>query len=489
MEYFSKKSLDLKRALKQLAKLNKVRYRNNPLSSFVLYGKYNVWHCFQVTLLFNELRTGKDAHTSFSLLGYCRVFLLHIFLAAYSFFSVVFLVISKRRVGVYSVDKVSSKTSRNDMRLESVYTFLDENSIKYVEFFHTIPSKTSIINIFKRLRPAIYLESIDFVFSILSFFHILKPEEKVKESDLIYPQNISKKEKELFEPIILSYLNRIPFFIFRVKILTKIIKLSNIKTLFTIDDVRNYYELILACKLNNIPTYAFQHGHFTKYHVGYLTNDSFSGEIIKPDVLYLWSEYWKDELKRLGTYFTDDELHVAAQEREVKSSQVGKINNKIRVLIPYESEIPREEVLHFIDALKNCSNIQLIFKVKPGVSKKEQLDEYNLTGDTSVLILEDMKEAIAQVDVAVGVYSTLLYDLIAYEKPIALLKTSSDYGEGMVANDLADWLNLENICFKIEALYKTPKEVTEKRKDRLFGSNKVLLKNVLESITYKNELK
>jgi len=49
----------------------------------------------------------------------------------------------------------------------------------------------------------------------------------------------------------------------------------------------------------------------------------------------------------------------------------------------------------------------------------------------------NLKDGIQKIDAVIGTYSTLLYDVIAFGKPVLIAQTSLDYGEGMVRNDLA----------------------------------------------------
>ncbi len=71
--------------------------------------------------------------------------------------------------------------------------------------------------------------------------------------------------------------------------------------------------------------------------------------------------------------------------------------------------------------------------------------------------------------------------MVALEKPVLVLETSIDYGNGMIENNLADKLSKST-----DNIYKTIKDTAEishvelkKRREKLVGEQSILLKDSL----------
>ena len=68
-----------------------------------------------------------------------------------------------------------------------------------------------------------------------------------------------------------------------------------------------------------------------------------------------------------------------------------------------------------------------------------------------------------------GTYSSFLYDMIVYEKPVAILKSIVDMGDGMIENGLADLVSFEegDVLLQMKKLSNTSQEILRKRKDKI----------------------
>jgi hypothetical protein len=153
----------------------------------------------------------------------------------------------------------------------------------------------------------------------------------------------------------------------------------------------------------------------------------------------VWNSYWKKELLRLGTYYKEDELIVGGEKQLFKSPNPSfpgvDFTQKKAILIPYETDAPKDEVKVFIDMFKK-SGFKVYFKIRSDISKEVQCQEYGLSPG-EVRVITDYNPIISEVALIVGVYSTFLYDLIGSDVPVAIFETSMDYGYGMVENGLA----------------------------------------------------
>lgn len=418
-----------------LKRLNAVSYKGVPLQNSFWYEGYNLWHTFQ-QLLFEDIKHYSTTRTHKA----PRVPRLHavrygasgLFMGLLSLGALMKLFVFRTPVLVYTIDRATS-VFRSDFRLSELYRVLHDKHSNYVECMHTIPGREMYARAFKRRRFALYLEFFDFLFFVISFFKRVKKED-VSADDLDLSV-FSEEERDFAYHLITQYIQRTERARFKITWLRMVLKRLHLKVLFLIDDVRYNQELILAARHAGVRTIALQHGHFTRYHVGWLWDASFEGRAISPDTFLVWSEYWKEELQKLGTHFHPESIRVGGMkqvpsEKNAENTRLDRrVGSEITVLIPYETACPKHEVAEYIKALGVCEHIRVVFKLRPDKDADEQCAEYGLTdGDEHVVVIKDVSEVAHGVDVVVGVYSTYLYDMVAQGVPAGILKTSSDYG-------------------------------------------------------------
>jgi hypothetical protein len=481
---------DLKYSLDLLKRINLVRVNGAPLSSWKIFNDYNVWHIYQQFIFIEDIKEFSTTkhfikNRGPSVLIRIRENILRLIGLGVSLMSLIPLIIGRRKVLVYGIDRTNS-IYNGDARIDYIYEFLTKHHITYVEAFHTIFNRAFLKNILRRKRLAFYIRAIDTLYSLL---HLFATTEKIdiNHHDL---EHFSAEEQLFIQGLIYKYVSRIPRTVFRIKFLTRIFKLSGIKVILAIDSARDYHEVILAAKFAGIPTYAFQHGHFTKYHVGWLMGASSSSRFIAPDILFVWSDYWKKELLRLGTYFTPDQLVVGGVRRVIDEVRDEKSHHqKLGVLIPYEIEGYKDQIKKYIEKILACRDTVIYFKTRSDIPKDKQFADYHLEPHERLQALPDIEPELHNIDVVAGTYSTFLYDMIQYNKPVAILETDSDYGEGMVTNGLARKITTkENICTVLHELKNMPESIRKELRDKLFGKQLVFISETLSAVTKKHGL-
>lgn len=431
-----------------------------PLPSHTIFSDTPLWHRFSQFLFDSDIkrfaRTGdyrayKEEGGAF---GKVRASTLFVFFFALivNVFAVLILFIFRQKVLVFSVDKVSDKKTKGDFRLSGLYGSL--SGISFVECFHTKLGKSFLSHLFSRGRIGLYLEGID------GLWYITRPFRK-KPSFEIGGLSGTESEVSFMRHTITKYFSAKDMLLFRKKVLSFILKYSGVRLIIGIDDVRHYHELLEAAKDNGIKTVLLQHGHFTKYHLGWLGSGAYKGmRYVKADTLLVWSEYWKEELIRLNSVYEKQDIVVSGYPGKKENvSFADSIEEKV-ILIPHETEAPLAEVFKYIEACSSCARVYL--KVRPDYSLEEQLSGY--PGDVSkyAKVVSSLSE-VPRPDAVLGVYSTFLYDMGLLGIPILCMDTSMDYGEGMVINGLAKKVELSSVC-------SMPSEETFSPKERL-GSN------------------
>lgn len=467
-------------SLRFLKKFNSLSVKGRPVSEVKIFSKYNVWIFFQTRLFFNDL---KDVHKRLdnftrpntSLRIKVQDLILAVSGLLSSLVAILVAIVWKKKIMVYSIDRANSSLFDNDARMDPVYKYLKESGVPFIETFHTIFDRAFVQNFFIRKRFAIYVKSIDLLFPLACFLGLaVKNDPRIGDVDF----SAFEPEERGYAKFLLSrYLGSVDLVTFRVRVLAKVLSWIGLEALFTIDNTRDYWELVLACRMNDIPVYAFQHGHFTKYHVGWLFDSSFTGEIVCPNKLFVWSDFWKKELLRLGTYFPEESIEVGGFMNPVNTTVPRSNGKEIAVLIPYETGSIKSEVKKYLDKLLWCENTTVFFKVRTDMARTDQLSEYGIHDNyhRKLVIVSDVKDCILETSIVAGTYSTFLYDMVVYEKPVVILRTSSDFGDGLLENSLADEVNLDNLCNRIAEISKTPEHILKERKKALFGEEGKLM--------------
>lgn len=477
-------------------RLEKVTIDGVSVPSFFVTDGYDYWQFYKQRIFedikeFSRARiTQPEAPQPFR--GDVKDFFVNLVLFIVSFIALLKIFITNTRVLVYSIDRVNS-SFKSDFRLEPLYDFLYTYHIAHTELFHTIPSRQTLHNIKERRRVSLFLKTSDWLYQMGIFFRLYTTPQ-VPNPNSIDVSQFQKDEQDFVRWIIVRYVQQINFSHFKINFLSRIFRIVKPKALFLIDDARYYHEVLLAAKLAGVQSYALQHGHFTKYHVGWLRDDTQSGNTVAPDVLLVWNMYWKNELMRLRSAIPESSIIVGGEKVKKKLRHVSTTQDKrtdlVSVLIPYETSCPKTEVTEYINRMLNHPQIRVIFKLRPDIDSKVQLREYGLETCTSLQFSTciHIEDCIDDIDIVAGVYSTFLYDMIAYGKPVVILETSSDYGEGMQIHGLADTLRMGEVTVKTLMRIRSISPICiEERKQKLLGA-RIYLEDTLRAIAEENNL-
>lgn len=448
-----------------------------PISELTIHDNSPLWHRFSQSIFDGDIKRFARTKSFSEYSKEFKSFKKNLFraLVVFKFIGVITLLCTvnvffkKPKVLIYSVDKNSDPKTKSDFRLHRVYKTLKNNKISYVECFHTLIEKRTISNYLSRKRLAIYMEAIDGFWYVGRFF--LK---YFKKKDIVEINGLEGTEDEILfmKVTIKKYLAIKRLLKFRKDVLKKILKISGIKALVGIDDVRHYHELLEACRELNIPSIVVQHGHFTKYHVGWLKRNVYEGKKYqKANKILVWSEYWSDELVRLNSVYENKDIVVSGYPNQTSSVNfVPKKDKKIVILIPHETEGPKEEIFKYIKELSKLEDTVLYFKIRPDVSEDVQLKTYPEDIKKYANVVKDLHE-VPKPDFVSGVYSTFLYDMALLGIPVLIMNTSMDYGGGMIKNEMANQISIDTLGEDLKNALNLPKTVTQDRVIRLQSKN------------------
>ncbi len=442
-----------------------------PINDVLLMGKYALWNRFQQFLFssdilryhslggfdaYKEEEGGHNRKLSF------KGFIVGMFGVGVSFYALVHAALARPRVILFGIDRVSGPY-QSDFRTAELHQYLREHHVPYAECLHTVFNQKFIKNFGVRGRSALYLESLDTLYSILRFLHLTRrPPELAIEGF----NDMTDDESRFARYVINKYLGQQGAIEFRIRALRFFIRVSGARALWAIDDARHYHDIMAAAHDVGVPSYAFQHGHFTKYHVGWLVGERSQGEYMRPDYLVVWSAYWKKELARLHAVFPTEAIIVGAPERKMLTLP-KKLFDRTTILIPHETDSSKKEVSRIIQALVGAG-INVIIKLRQDHPVKSQVEEYSAVPvtDEAVTFVTNLSELTARPHAVIGVYSTFLYEMVELRIPVGVCVDLSDYGSGMVENGLANPVRLVTLIADIDSLVATP----QMERDRRFAS-------------------
>ncbi|MBU1895914.1 hypothetical protein KJ641_03530 [Patescibacteria group bacterium] len=355
--------------------------------------------------------------------------------ATVTFFAFLKLICFRARVLVYTPDKYSELGC--DFRFAPIYSFLKKNNVDFVEVFHTLLNKEFYANLFKRKRVVLYLESLMFSSFLDDKFNI----------DEIDTSSIENYNLPYINYLLAEIDKRSQVSVRLIKVLNLLLKLTKVKKLVAIDDVRYANELIVACKLNNIKAYAIQHGQFTKYHVGWMNYGIPKNLSLTFDKLFVWNEYWKKVLLDYSFQYDEKNVEIGGWLRKLqpilykkRGSEITDIS-QVNMLVPYEISVGgtsmAEEVRVYIKKFLDL-DVHIFFSVRPDISSEKQLRQYGLDNNSRLTLVQEVnEEVLSQIDAVAGLYSTFLNEMMFYEKPVFAMKTSFDLGHRLTEDNLA----------------------------------------------------
>lgn len=239
---------------------------------------------------------------------------------------------------------------------------------------------------------------------------------------------------------ILGYIERLSQdAIEEIKDLKTLLSGTRIKALYGVDDTRQVNSLIVACKLNGIPTYGHQHGLYSKYHIGWMKPGIPRKYNVTFDRIISWSEYWKKKLVQYSSAYKESDVEIGCPMRK-KAYHIAKgktdikmKNDTLNIMIPYEFAASTMEIGQYIDYFIEKKEWNIIFKLRPDEPIQQQLESYRIKNIEKLsYTIKYSREDLEKIDAVAGTQTTLLYEMIEYGKPIWYLRTSFS-----LAGDLA----------------------------------------------------
>lgn len=251
------------------------------------------------------------------------------------------------------------------------------------------------------------------------------------------------------------------------------------------DDCMYSFPYLIAAKKNKIRTIGIQH---TRYCKGQIEYCSYGGEFdLWFDALLVWGPYWKTKFLENNHVIRPSNIFVCSNKHRYDYSKVELGEDRpIGVLVPYEFLADTRHVGAYIRVLLDfgCS---VYFKPRSDEPILDQIAAYHLGEyESKVSILMDITpSSMAKIDIVVGTWSTLMYDLVPYNKEMWVLDTTVTMLDEMVQDGYAKKVKLSNCREElINFSNKAENEFKKKEDIKLFGSEKI--SDVIARIEFQN---
>jgi len=248
---------------------------------------------------------------------------------------------------------------------------------------------------------------------------------------------------------------------------------KNIKIFYGFDDCNEYvFPLIYACRANKIITIAHQHGAYVKAHEGYILDGFTQNDYTWFDKIIVWGEYWKNQLLDNSNVYNDKMFIIGSNKLPQDYSRSGKIkrSDKMKnILIPYEFTSNTYKIGQYMIKLIELG-YKIYFKPRPDENINAQIKSYCLPEHLSKkisIIKKINKEIMQDIDIIAGTMTTLIYELLPFNKIIWIFDIEYNHLQDLVDQGYAYKIRFNELSDLNTKKFKE----TKIDKDYFFSSN------------------
>lgn len=374
------------------------------------------------------------------------------------------LAVRKRRIMLFTGDKFE-KNRDHDFRMRFIYEELRQRNLPFVEFIRSLESwKTVLGHAFKRKRPVVYPEAVTFIGQFLSAISGGRRRAKQRFGEHISVSLIDPEERFKLS-VATQYLLGVYDDIWATRIMKWILRAIGVRVALIPSASERNFHAVLGCKLNAISTVGILHGVASRHYNVYEFMPGFDGEkILSVDKFGLWSEWWRTYFREHSMAYKSEQLYVSGLMRPLLINDDQESTQKFSgdvvsaLFISEESAAP-QEILPYLHEFLKQKDIELAIKFRP---YRDGFEEWLLEHDPSVLkrgniriVRGSMQDAIKDVDVVVGSYSTAVLEALVQLKVPVFFRTKK----------WGDYYDLKEYDKKHSFFAESPKELIKKIKD------------------------
>lgn len=390
-------------------------------------------------------------------------------LAGVSAIALVWFRIGRKDTVLYAIDKISPGLN-HDFRISPVYRELRTRGYRFGEYVYTGGGWPALVNAARRRHPAVYLEALTATSAWITRRRTAAPcgAEGVTlraGDDAAFLARVADK--------MLAWCHESAF---KVRVLRQVLRLQRVRRAVILDDSRHGNELAAACRSLGIPTLGYMHGLLNRYHPGLMAYGFQSARRHAFDLYGLWSEYFRRRVLA-GDLYTEDNTFVYGPLRLPSRAEIDAARSApptghaVRVLLVYEPRAVQEDVLRYVQPLMRDGRFSIALRFRPG-EDVPWLAHTLVTSGRNVRIIRggSLYAALADVDVVVGTYSTVLYEAALVLRPAVVLNTTFTYGHEMAMDGLAEFAETPgDVAHRVLSAHAQPEAERIRRRNVIWG--------------------
>lgn len=171
--------------------------------------------------------------------------------------------------------------------------------------------------------------------------------------------------------------------------------------------------LINAAKKQDIDVFEFQHGTFSKYHLGYSFPNRKSELDYFPNKFLVWNQFWKEiiDLPIHKDNIIINKFLYLEKEKE-KYKKVQKIQN--RAIVISQGAISSKISQFILNRWNIFKKFEIIYKLHPGeidtYKNNKALLDLNKKSNVTIDLKNDLYELFLSSEYQIGVFSTAIYE-------------------------------------------------------------------------------
>jgi hypothetical protein len=263
--------------------------------------------------------------------------------------------------------------------------------------------------------------------------------------------SIEHHKRELFERGVQKVECSISDYVKECAIHKRRLRNTRIKRFYGFDDCNGYvFPLLYACQQWGIRTVGHQHGAYVARHAGYVMPGIRKEDYRWFDKLIVWGEYWKKHLLRVSDVYVPDMIVIGSNKFTPDyRHDLSSDSSRKRILVPYEFAANTYKVGMYITKLIELG-YDVYFKPRADERVEDQLEAYCLSREIAQKIrLVDRvdRELMQRIDIVAGTMTTLVYELLPFEKIVWVFETEYRHLEDLVEDGLAHKVRLEDLGY------------------------------------------
>jgi hypothetical protein len=332
-----------------------------------------------------------------------------------------------------------------DFRSVEIVQALQELRARYIEVL--LPEKDAVLNNLPAKRPYYFIGG---ALSKNFFGHSYDLSSFDRYKRILFQRAIERAEW-MISGFIKEYRRHL-----------RALKNTRSRVFYGFDDANGYiFPILYACQRRGMKTVAHQHGAYVKRHAAYVMEGIKREDYRWFDKLIVWGDYWKDHLLHISHVYSPESVVVGSNKLARNYSSLGGNSTKPKnVLVPYEFLTNTYKVGRYIEKLIDLG-YTVYFKPRSDEKLEDQLEAYCLKPEyrDKLKIADRIDETFMQgIDIIAGTMTTLVYELLPYNKITWVLETEYRHLEDLAEEGYAHRIRYEELE-NLDEQYFTSTEV------------------------------